>query len=167
MQLVVNRGKLKGKLIPVTGSRFLIGRDPECQLRPLSGEVSPRHAELRITSSIVVIRDLGSASGTRVNGRTVTGPASLRSGDQIEIGPLSFTALVDERNQSNRSAMEDEVASWLTDSDREDEEEWVHRTAGCARETTRGAPPHGRGGSSRTAQARRGSRGAKEGPGSS
>jgi predicted component of type VI protein secretion system len=122
VQLVVNTGKAQGKFINVTGSRFLIGRGPECQLRPQSEEVSPRHAELKIFADIAVLIDLGSANGTRVNGQTLRGPASLRTGDRIEIGPLSLTALLDEKRPAKRPrrSMEDAIVSWLVEE--EDEE---------------------------------------------
>ncbi len=81
MQLVVNRGAAKGRCIKIAGPCFLIGRGSECQLRPRSDEVGQRHAEVKVISGIVLINDLGSASGTRVNGRRLTGPASLRTGD--------------------------------------------------------------------------------------
>jgi pSer/pThr/pTyr-binding forkhead associated (FHA) protein len=144
MQLVVNTGKAQGKFINVTGSRLLIGRDPECQLRPLSEEVSPLHAELKIFADIAVLIDLGSANGTRVNGRTLKGPASLRTGDRIEIGPLSLTALLDEKKPAKRPrrSIEDAIVSWLIDE--EDEEEPApprarRSTAGAVKETARGA----------------------------
>lgn len=119
MQLVVNEGKSKGWFIRVNGPRFLIGRDPGCQLRPASEQVSGRHAELRIVAGIVLITDLGSATGTRVNGETVRGPVSLRTGDRIEIGPLCCTVLLDdvERPRRPKHTVEDQAASWLTDEE--------------------------------------------------
>lgn len=125
MQLVVNRGKAKGRFIEVRGPRVLIGRAPECQLRPLSDEVSHRHAELRIISGKAMIADLGSANGTRVNGRPLMGPALLRTGDRIEIGQLSLTAVLDERRPSRRPKRpaEEEIASWLTDEEESDDGE--------------------------------------------
>jgi pSer/pThr/pTyr-binding forkhead associated (FHA) protein len=125
MQLVGNRGKAKGRFIQIKGPRLLIGRASECQLRPVSDEVSPRHAELRIVSGRAVIADLGSDIGTRVNGRALTGPAFLRTGDRIEIGHLSLTALLDEPRPSKRPRRpngpgEDEIASWLDDEEEPD-----------------------------------------------
>src|SRR5689334_13331476 len=121
MQLVVNTGKAKGKSINVTGSRYLIGRSRECQMRPQSEEVSQRHAELKIISGIVVLVDLGSESGTQVNGQRLTGPASLRNGDRIGIGPLSLTVLLEEKNAKKppRRSLDDQVALWVTEDDKE------------------------------------------------
>ena len=123
MQLMVNRGRAKGQFIEIKTPRFLIGRDSACQLRPLSEEVSRRHAEIKFVSGIAILNDLGSETGTRLNGQGLTGMASLRNGDVIEIGPLSFTVLLDEPRRPRRTT-EDEVASWLAvdDADADDEE---------------------------------------------
>ena len=40
VSLIVASGVHVGKSIPVSGAKFLIGRDPECQLRPASQAVS-------------------------------------------------------------------------------------------------------------------------------
>jgi ABC-type multidrug transport system ATPase subunit/pSer/pThr/pTyr-binding forkhead associated (FHA) protein len=52
--------------------------------------VSRRHAVIRRIPGGYEIRDLGSANGTFVNGRTVTGTQRLVAGDRIDIGPYSF-----------------------------------------------------------------------------
>lgn len=134
MQLFVNRGKAKGKTIQVIGPRFLIGRSAECHLRPLSDEVALRHAELKVVAGIPVIEDLGSEGGTKVNGHTLNSLSSLRNGDLIEIGPLSFTALMEERRVKRdvrkksarvrrKAHTEAEIASWLIDEKDEDDDE--------------------------------------------
>lgn len=157
MQLLINRGRAKGKSIRVTGPQFVIGRDPECQLRPRSEVVSRRHAELKFISGTVVIFDLGSASGTRVNGQKLSGPRSLRTGDRIEIGTLSFTAVLDRTEQPKRQrrSIEDEVASWLLDDDDEDREEVVTPRVRLAPGTEAGARLRQKGWLSRTARAQR------------
>lgn len=121
MRLVVNRGKARGRSITVTGPRFVIGRAPECQLRPASDLVSRRHAELRFTSGVPTIADLGSEAGTRVNGRAVSEPVALRDGDRIEIGPLCFTAVVGTAPSARpaRQSREDMIVAWLTEGDDE------------------------------------------------
>lgn len=65
---------------------FVIGRGMECQLAVDDPLVSRRHAALRVDASGVVIEDLGSRNGVRVNGVRIEGPARLSSGDRIEIG---------------------------------------------------------------------------------
>lgn len=130
MRLAINNGKANGRIINVKGTHLLIGRDPECQLRPLSDEVSRRHAKLKVVAGIPVIIDLSSTTGTRLNGQRLTSPATLRNGDRVEIGPLSFTILLEEakRPKKPRRATEDEVASWLVDmEDDEPASSWVRQ----------------------------------------
>jgi pSer/pThr/pTyr-binding forkhead associated (FHA) protein len=157
MQLVVNRGKAKGQFVTVAGPHFLIGRGPECQLRPLSDEVSRRHAELKIIAGMAVIVDLGSTSGTRVNGQALTGPASLRTGDVIEIGPLSFTVLLDDGRPPERPkrSAEDQVSSWLGDEDDGHVEAVASSQSRHAVRTAAGGLPREGDHSSSTATARR------------
>ena len=45
VQLVVVRGKPEGKVIPLVGPNFKIGRGETCHLRPNSEQVSREHAE--------------------------------------------------------------------------------------------------------------------------
>ena len=47
MQIMLNRGEEKGRLIRIEEPRYVIGRGSDCQLRPRSIEVSRHHAELK------------------------------------------------------------------------------------------------------------------------
>jgi len=90
LSLVVTQGKPEGKEIPIRLSQFLIGRDPECHLRPASPLVSKRHAALLIREGKVFLRDFGSTNGTYVNKQLVQGEVELKDGDELTIGPLGF-----------------------------------------------------------------------------
>lgn len=94
VQLIVVQGKPEGKTIPITGPIFRVGRDPSCHLRPSSDQVSRLHAELAITSETVIVKDLGSRNGTFLNGRTLSGPAQVKSGDLVKIGHLTFAVSI-------------------------------------------------------------------------
>lgn len=94
VQLIVVQGKPEGKTIPLTGPVFRVGRDPSCHLRPSSDQVSRLHAEISITSDSVLVKDLGSRNGTFLNGRTLSGPAQVKSGDLIKIGHLTFAVSI-------------------------------------------------------------------------
>jgi pSer/pThr/pTyr-binding forkhead associated (FHA) protein len=82
------------KTIPLLGERFLIGRDPACQLRPRHSMVSRRHAEIRIAGDDVYLRDLGSSNGTFLNDTPVTTNVPMEDGDTIRVGPLEFTVSI-------------------------------------------------------------------------
>jgi pSer/pThr/pTyr-binding forkhead associated (FHA) protein len=68
---------------------LLIGRHLECDVRIDSPKISRRHCCVAIAYDRVLIRDLGSRNGVRVNGRLLE-EAQLQSGDELAIGPILF-----------------------------------------------------------------------------
>ena len=95
VQLVVVRGKPEGKVIPLVGPSFKIGRGETCHLRPNSEQVSREHAEFTISGEAVVVRDLGSRNGTLVNGKALTAEACrLKDRDLVQVGPLTFAVAI-------------------------------------------------------------------------
>ena len=90
VKLKVLRGASAGKEIPVTVSKFFIGRSEECQLRANSDAISRRHCVITVSDHEVSIRDLGSRNGTHVNGVRIEGDQRLQMGDQLRVGPLEF-----------------------------------------------------------------------------
>jgi predicted component of type VI protein secretion system len=90
LSLVVTQGKLAGKEIQIRLSQFLIGRDPECQLRPNSPLVSKRHCAVLTREGRVFLRDFESTNGTILNDAPVKGEAELQAGDEFKVGPLAF-----------------------------------------------------------------------------
>ena len=88
VQLVpINAGSAPAMLIsrPV----ILIGRHPECDVRIDSPQVSRRHCCLALAYDRLVIRDLGSSNGVRVNGRVVD-EARLQPGDEVAIAQFLY-----------------------------------------------------------------------------
>jgi hypothetical protein len=94
VQLIVVQGRPEGKVIPLVGPKFRIGRGETCHLRPNSEQVSREHAEFSLTSESVSVRDLGSRNGTLVNGKALTGPCSLKDRDLVQVGPLTFAVSI-------------------------------------------------------------------------
>jgi ABC transport system ATP-binding/permease protein len=66
--------------------KFSIGRDPSCDLVLDHPTVSRHHAVIHVLGGDTWIEDMGSATGTRVNGIGLR-RTSLSVGDQIAIGP--------------------------------------------------------------------------------
>jgi pSer/pThr/pTyr-binding forkhead associated (FHA) protein len=92
-QLVpIHAGKLPAVLIsrPV----ILIGRHIECDVRIDSPQVSRRHCCLAMAYDRLVIRDLGSSNGVRVNGRIVD-EALLKPGDEVAIAQFLYRLVAD------------------------------------------------------------------------
>ncbi len=67
----------------------LVGRFRTCEVRLDSSRVSRRHCCLALGNSEVLVRDLGSTNGTRINGRRVE-KGLLRPGDVLGIAHLRF-----------------------------------------------------------------------------
>jgi predicted component of type VI protein secretion system len=93
--IVKSPGKMENKSIPVPGSQFLIGRDPQCQLRPSSPLISNRHCALLVRGEKLFIRDLVSTNGTSVNDTRIQGEVELRHDDKISVGPLHFAVAIE------------------------------------------------------------------------
>lgn len=89
VELVVVEGKQQGAVIPIR-SKFLVGREEDCQLRPNSELVSRHHCVFTIDDYTVRLRDLGSTNGTYVNEERTNGLVVLKSGDRVRIGKLMF-----------------------------------------------------------------------------
>jgi pSer/pThr/pTyr-binding forkhead associated (FHA) protein len=105
VQLVVVRGKPEGKVIPLVGSNFKIGRGETCHLRPNSEQVSREHAEFTISGESVVVRDLGSRNGTLVNGKALTTEVcKLKDRDLVQVGPLTFAVAILDATESTAKA---------------------------------------------------------------
>ena len=68
---------------------LLIGRHLECDVRIESPKISRRHCCVAMAYDRVLIRDLGSRNGVRVNGRPVD-ESRLFCGDELAIGPVLF-----------------------------------------------------------------------------
>lgn len=75
--------------VPVSGAPIRIGRAPECELVLKDSRVSRRHARLQARNGVLVLTDLGSTNGTRVNGNRVT-ELVLGAGDRIQIGDTNM-----------------------------------------------------------------------------
>jgi pSer/pThr/pTyr-binding forkhead associated (FHA) protein len=93
--LLVVQGNPPGREITIRLPQFLIGRDPDCHLRPASPLVSKRHCAFVIQGDQVLIRDFGSTNGTLVNEQPVKGDRELKDGDELKIGPLHFRAKIE------------------------------------------------------------------------
>jgi pSer/pThr/pTyr-binding forkhead associated (FHA) protein len=83
-----------GPTITVQRPILLIGRHPECDLRLDLPKISRRHCCLAAAYDRVLIRDLGSRNGVRVNGRIVD-ETQLFRGDEVAIGPLIYRVEVE------------------------------------------------------------------------
>jgi len=69
-----------------------IGRAPQCHIQLLSRAVSRRHARIELDeANRVVISDLGTKNGIKLNGQRVQGAAIVKEGDQVVVGNIQMT----------------------------------------------------------------------------
>jgi predicted component of type VI protein secretion system len=90
---------MPAQLVPITAGAaqavlisrpvILIGRHVECDVRIDSPQVSRRHCCLAMAYDRLVIRDLGSSNGVRVNGQIVD-EARLEPGDEVAIAQFLY-----------------------------------------------------------------------------
>jgi pSer/pThr/pTyr-binding forkhead associated (FHA) protein len=90
VELLVVQGHPRGKTLRFPPGEFVVGCGPECHVRPNSAWINRQHCLLRVTSDAVHLRDLGSNTGTLVNGSRLVGECQLAAGDQIQLGPVAF-----------------------------------------------------------------------------
>ena len=77
------------KSFSLPDSTTVIGRRHDCDLCIPLKSVSRRHCQLNQNKETINIRDLGSRSGTFLNGKRIN-EAAVKAGDYIRIGPLIF-----------------------------------------------------------------------------
>jgi hypothetical protein len=68
---------------------LLLGRHQECDIQLVSRKVSRRHCCIAQVGDYLVVRDLGSTNGIRINGVRVL-EGHLKSGDELTIGSYRY-----------------------------------------------------------------------------
>jgi pSer/pThr/pTyr-binding forkhead associated (FHA) protein len=86
--------------------RYLVGSGDDCHLMHPSNSLSPQHCVIVIHGHAVAVQDMGSQTGTFVNGQRVDQPCYLQIGDELQMGPLRFRVII----ESDEAAMQGEVA---------------------------------------------------------
>lgn len=83
-----SEGALAGRVIRLDRDEATLGRREDNAYVIPDPRVSRVHAEVRKEAGVVIITDLGSSGGTKVNGEDITGPTVIRHGDRIGFGPV-------------------------------------------------------------------------------
>ena len=89
------KGEYRENVIPIRDG-FVIGRGSFSDLKFNDSSISRRHLLFRYSQGKWFVQDLGSSSGTYVNGKRVEG-IKLDPGDHIAFGSNVFTFLVDKK----------------------------------------------------------------------
>lgn len=88
-RLVLRHGTL---IYEVTGV-ITLGRSSSSTIVIDDSEASRSHAEVSIVDHELIIRDLSSTNGTKVNGRIIDAPTALTPGDVILIGNTEISVV--------------------------------------------------------------------------
>lgn len=79
----------EGPDIALERAMVIVGRHPQCDARLDSIRISRRHCCMTPEGSELIVRDLGSTNGIRVNGQRVE-EGRLRVGDELSIAHIRF-----------------------------------------------------------------------------
>ena len=94
MKLVIEDEAGTRTVVPFTAEELLLGRGGEGVAWPLPDrDVSRRHARFVRSGGATWVEDLGSLTGTWLNGERITGRRKLRPGDLVEIGAYDLVVL--------------------------------------------------------------------------
>lgn len=98
LALVAYAGEALGRVFPLREGRYILGRSAHCEVPLMDGEVSRQHLALTVTPGPeglqVLLEDLKSTNGTRVNEREVKDAMTLRPEDRITLGGHVFKLVV-------------------------------------------------------------------------
>lgn len=116
VKLIVASGKSAGRSIAIKRDKLLIGRAEECDIRPLSEDVSRRHCQVTVEPAQVWVEDLGSRNGTFVNGNRIETRTrtAVSNGDVLRVGVLELKVSC---ALPSTPGGEDDVSRWLMADD--------------------------------------------------
>ena len=86
MKLIIEDDEGRKTVVPLVREEITIGRQDGNTIRLTERNVSRRHARLAKENGNLVIEDLGSYNGVRVNGEKITEKTKIKEGDLVEIG---------------------------------------------------------------------------------
>ena len=86
LKLIIEDDEGRKTVVPFMRDEITIGRQEGNTIRLTERNVSRRHARLLRQNGHVLVEDLGSYNGVRINGERIQGPAQVSDGDLIQIG---------------------------------------------------------------------------------
>ena len=99
LRLIIEDDEGKTTVVPLIRDEITIGRKEGNTIRLTERNVSRRHARLVRTGEgvdhTVIVEDLDSYNGIRLNGDKVAGKCTMRPGDLVQIGDYSLALQVD------------------------------------------------------------------------
>src|SRR5262245_5695084 len=88
--LTLVEGEPLRRSVPLAAERLVLGRDPSRAFYLTDPRVSRSHCEVWLERSTVLVRDLSSTNGTRIDGEPLAGERLLRTGSLLQLGRYAF-----------------------------------------------------------------------------
>jgi len=105
MRLVIEDEAGTRTVVPFSADEIVIGRATEgVGWRLPDRNVSRRHARFTLANGNIFVEDLGSLTGTRVNGERIGARRRVRPGDLVEIGAFDLVVLPEDMVKSGPGA---------------------------------------------------------------
>src|SRR5688572_21939608 len=95
MKLIIEDDEGRKTVVPFVREEITIGRQEGNTIRLTERNVSRRHARLLRQNGSVVVEDLGSYNGIRINGEKISGQVAVNAGDLIQIGDYDLAIQTD------------------------------------------------------------------------
>jgi sigma-B regulation protein RsbU (phosphoserine phosphatase) len=96
---------------PLQGPAVSIGRASDCSIPIKDRYLSRKHAEIIADGNTWVLKDLGSANGTYLNGSRVERDEQLKTGDRIRLGDTEIVFETSERSTDRFIAVAESAIS--------------------------------------------------------
>jgi pSer/pThr/pTyr-binding forkhead associated (FHA) protein len=91
LRAVLTHGEKKTLPLYRLADQLVIGRGSACEWQLDDPSLSRKHAQLRWSGHELTVEDLGSANGTRVNGKPARTPTPAHPGEVIQLGTVMIT----------------------------------------------------------------------------
>jgi pSer/pThr/pTyr-binding forkhead associated (FHA) protein len=97
-KLIIQDDEGKTTVVPLIREELTIGRQEGNTIRLTERNVSRKHAKLLRGTEEIIIEDLDSYNGVRVNGSRIQGRAELKEADRVQIGDYLIEVKADQPN---------------------------------------------------------------------
>ncbi|MFZ5441085.1 MAG: FHA domain-containing protein [Myxococcota bacterium] len=98
LKLIIEDDEGRKTVVPFVRDEITIGRQEGNTIRLTERNVSRRHARLLRSNGHVMIEDLGSYNGIRINGDRISGQVQIADGDLIQIGDYDLAIQAEEKD---------------------------------------------------------------------
>lgn len=106
-KLIIEDDEGKTTIVPLIRDEITIGRKEGNTIRLTERNVSRRHAKLNKNNGAILLEDLGSYNGIKVNGDRIKKPIEVNEGDRIQIGDYMLALKVDAQRASKADPFEE------------------------------------------------------------